>query len=84
MDWRWPAAGSGTLSVAVGTRDLLKEVAIIFITSAIVWPQVKQQGGNTTAGINRKLDYRFTEHVPTHQNKNQFPLQSVFPIRKFP
>ena len=27
--------------------DLLKEVAIIFITSTIIWPQVKQQGGNT-------------------------------------
>ena len=27
--------------------DLLKEVTIIFTTSTIVWPQVKQQGGNT-------------------------------------
>ena len=26
-----------------------------FITSAIVWPQVKQQGGNTAPPINRKL-----------------------------
>ena len=31
--------------------DLLKEV--VFITSTIVWPQLKQQGGNTA---NRKLD----------------------------
>ena len=30
-----------------GQRHLLKEVAIIFITYTIVWPQVKQQGGNT-------------------------------------
>ena len=36
--------------------DLLKEVAIIFITSTIVWLQVKQQGGNTAVLINRKLD----------------------------
>ena len=36
-------------------RDLLKEVLIIFITSTIVWPQVKQQGGNTAPPINRKL-----------------------------
>ena len=35
---------------------LLKEVAIIFITSVIVWPQVKQQGGNTAPPINSKLD----------------------------
>ena len=34
--------------------------------------------------INRKLDLRFTEHGPAHQNKTQFPPQSVFPIRKLP
>ena len=38
----WTAAGSGALSVAVPTWYLLKEVAIIVITSTIVWPQVKQ------------------------------------------
>ena len=37
----WPAAGSGALSAAVHAWDLLKEVTFIFITSAIVWPQVK-------------------------------------------
>ena len=36
--------------------ELFKEVGIIFITSTIVWPQVKQQGGNTALPINRKLD----------------------------
>ena len=46
MGWQWPAAGSGALSAAVPAWDLLKEVTIIFITSTIVWPQVKQQGGN--------------------------------------
>ena len=35
---------------------LLKEVAVIFITSTIVCPQIKQQGGNTALPINRKLD----------------------------
>ena len=40
-------ATSGALSVAVRVWDLLKEVTIIFITSTIVWLQVKQQGGNT-------------------------------------
>ena len=34
--------GLGALSVAVNARDLLKEVAIIFFTTTIVWPQVKQ------------------------------------------
>ena len=80
MGLRWPAAGLGALTAAGPARDLLKEVAIIFITSTIVWPQVKQQGRNTALPINRKLDGRFTEHGPAHQNKTQFPSQSVYPI----
>ena len=60
---------SGGLPQGGGTEcsstswDLLKEVtwflkgvAIIFLTSTIVWPQVKQQGGNTAPSSNRKLD----------------------------
>ena len=35
------------LSVAVHAWDLWEEVTIIFITSTIVFPQVKQQRGNT-------------------------------------
>ena len=46
MGQRWLAAGSGTLSTALPVWDLLKEEIIIFITSTIVWPQVKQKGGN--------------------------------------
>ena len=53
---QWPVAGWGALSAAVTAWDLLKEVAIIFMTSTIVWPQVKPQGGNTAPPINRKLD----------------------------
>ena len=53
---QWPVAGSGALSAAVTAWDLLKEVAIIFMTSTIVWPQVKPQGGNTAPPISRKLD----------------------------
>ena len=49
------AAGLEALSAAVPAWDLLKEVSIIFITSTIVWPQVKQQGGKTALPINRKL-----------------------------
>ena len=51
----WHAAGSGALSAAVHARDLLKEVAIFFITSTIVWSQIKQQGGNTELPINKKI-----------------------------
>ena len=31
-------------------------VTIKFITSTIVWPQVRQQEGNTASPINRNLD----------------------------
>ena len=47
---------AGALRAAVCAWDLLKEVATIFITSTIVWPQVKQKGGNTALPFNRKLD----------------------------
>ena len=46
----------GTLSAAVQAWDLLKEVAIIFTTFTIVWPQVKKQERNTAPAFNRKLD----------------------------
>ena len=47
MGQQWPAAWLGALSAAVPAWDILKEVSIILITSTIVWPQVKQQGGGT-------------------------------------
>ena len=56
---QWPAAGSGALSAKVHAWDLLKEVTINFITSTVVWPQVKQHGRNTAhpprPPIKRKL-----------------------------
>ena len=42
----WHATGLGVLSAAVPKWDLLKEVAIIFITFTIVWPQVRRRNGN--------------------------------------
>ena len=52
----WPATGLGALSAVVHARGLLKEVDVIFSTSTIVWPQVRQQGVNTASPIKRKLD----------------------------
>ena len=49
----------GSLLQGWGTSaawGLVKEVNIVSITSSRVWPQVKQQGGNTALPINRKLD----------------------------
>ena len=76
------AAGLGALSVAVPAWDLLKEVAIIFITSTVVWPQVNnweetQSRPSTGNWIKDLLSM-------AHQNKTQFPPQSVSPIRKLP
>ena len=42
---QWPAAGPGALSATGLAWDLWKAVSIIFLTSAIVWSQVKQQEG---------------------------------------
>ena len=56
MSEQWPPAGLGALSAAVPALDLLKEATIIFITSTIVWPQVKKKGGNMALTISRKLN----------------------------
>ena len=56
----WPAAGLGALSVAVHAWDLLREVAIIVITSTIVWPQQiagrehKKKKKKNKGGLNHK------------------------------
>ena len=61
MGRHWPAAVSGELNTTVPAQILLKEVTITIITPTIVWPQAKEQGGNTAPPINRKLAERFTE-----------------------
>ena len=48
MGQEWPAAESGALSVAMRAWDTLKEATIIFVTSTIVWAQVKQREGTET------------------------------------
>ena len=53
----------GALSVAVHAWDLLKELAIIFITSTIVWPQVN----------NRR------EHSSTHPQKIGLKIYWAWP-----
>ena len=70
----------GALSIAVHAWDLLKEVAIIFITSTTVWSQVNNMEGtqlhpSTENWIKDLLRMAL-------QNKTQFPPQSVSPIRK--
>ena len=52
-----------------------------FITSTIVWPQVKQQGGDTAGPINRKneLNINWAWPCPSEQDP-----KSIYPMRKFP
>ena len=77
MGWWWPAAGFGPLSTAVHTWDLLKDVAIIFITSTIVWPQVNKgeatQPHPTTENWIKDL-LRMALHIRT---RLEFPPQSL-------
>ena len=63
----WPAAGLGTLSVAVQAWDLLKEVTITFITSTTVWSP--RQFGQTTG----------REHSPAHQQKIGLKIYWAWP-----
>ena len=80
---QWPAVGSGELNTTVRAQVLLKEVAITIITPIIVWPQIKQQGGNTVLLINRKLDKVLLSQALPIRTRSSFP-QSVSPNRKLP
>ena len=58
VGWWCPAAGSGALSGTMHAWKLLKEVEIIFITSTVVWPQVKQEGRNTNLTHQQKIELK--------------------------
>ena len=87
----WPAKVSGALSVAVCTQDLLKKVPIFFITSTIVWSQVKQQGENTALPSNRDLDCPVIQNwskdlpsmAPPIRTRPSFPHSQSFPTGSF-
>ena len=69
----------GALSAAVPAWGPLKEVPIIFIASTIVWPQVKQQGGNTAPPITKN----WIKDLPPNRTKPSFPLSQSFPSGSF-
>ena len=76
--------GLGALSIAVPAWDLLKEVPIIFITSTTVWPQVKQQGGNTAPPFIENWIKDLLSMAPPIRTRPSFPLKSVSLIRMLP
>ena len=73
----------GPLSAAVRAQNLLKEVAFCFITSTMVWLQVKQQGGNTAPPITENWIKNLLSMAPPIRTRPSFPLSQSLPSRSF-
>ena len=82
LGWWWPAAGFGPLSTAVHTWDLLKDVAIIFITSTIVWPQVNSREGTQLQPSTENWIKDLLSVAPPIRTRPS-PPQSVSPTGSF-
>ena len=79
----WPAAGLGSLSVAVHTWNLLKEVAIIVITSTIVWPQVNNREGIQLHPSTENWIEDLLSMAPPIRTRPNFPLSQSIPSGSF-
>ena len=75
----WPAAGLGALSV----WDLLKEVAIIFITSTIVWAQVKSRKGTKLHPSIENWIKDLLSMASPIRTRPSFPLSQSLPSGSF-
>ena len=64
----------GALSVAVRALDLLKEVAIIFTTSTIVWPQVNNREGTQPHPSTENWIKDLLSMAPVMKTRTIFPL----------
>ena len=77
---QWPAAGFGSLRVAVHAWDLLRRSTL----SSLPPPQFGLRSNNREGTQPHPLTENWvkdTELGPAHQNKTQFLPQSVSPIR---
>ena len=83
MGHRWPAAGLGALSAAVHAWDLLKEVAIIFITSTIVWPQVNNREGTQLHPSTENWIKDLLNTAPPMGTRPSFPVSQSVPSGSF-
>ena len=79
----WPAAGLGAVSVPVHAWDLLKEVAIIFITSTVVWPQVSNREGTQPCPSTENWIKDLLRMAPYTRTRHSFPLSQSFPSGSF-
>ena len=78
----WPAAGLGAV-VVVHAWDLLKEVAIIFITSTIVWSQVNNREGTQFHPSPESWIKDLLNMAPPIRTRHSFPLSQSLPSGSF-
>ena len=74
---------SGALSVAVHAWDLSKEVAIIFSTSTIVWPQVNNREGTQLHPSTENWIKDLLSMAPPIRTRPSFPLSQSLPSGSF-
>ena len=79
----WPAAGLGALSAAVRAWDLLKEVAIIFITSTTVSPQVNSRKGTQPHPSTENWIKDLLSMAPPIRTRLSFPYSQSLPSGSF-
>ena len=73
----------GALSVAVPVWGLLKEVAIIFSTSTIVWPQVNNREGTQLHPSTENWIKDLLSMAPPIRTRPSFPLSQSLPSGSF-
>ena len=73
----------GTECGSIWVWELLKEVSIIFITSTIVWPQVKKQGGNTPHWSTEYWIEDLHSMAPPIRTRPSIPLSQSLPSGSF-
>ena len=78
-----PLQGLRALSVAVPAWDLLKEVAIIFITSTVVWPQVNNREGTQLHPSIENWIKDLLSMAPSIRTRPRFPLSQSLPSGSF-
>ena len=64
-------------------RDLLKEVAVMFITSTIVWPQVNNREGTQLHPSTENWIKDLLSMAPPIRERPRFPHSQSFPSGSF-
>ena len=83
MGRQGPAAGPGAPSGVVRAWDLLKEVTVVFITSAIVWTQVNIREGTQPCPSTENRIKDLLSTAPPLRTRPSFPLSQSLPSGSF-